>query len=171
MRGRRVVGGWVVAVLFAAVAVLPAVAHEGPVGSGEPVDAKLQSLDGGKLKLSDRRGAPLLLKLWATWCLPCREQAAVLHELSGELEQRGIAVLAVDMGEAKGLVEKFLADEPSDHPVALDRGQVLARLFEIPELPALVLLDAEGRVVGVRRGLARRDDVLALLGPATSSDG
>jgi len=152
----------------AALVVLGAGLAPGPAAgaadSADPVDAKLVAFGGAKMKLSDLRGQPLLLKLWATWCLPCREQARILHELAPELESRGVAVLAVDLGEAKGVVERFLADEPSAYPVALDRGQVLARLFDVPELPALVHLDAEGRLVGVHRGLAQREDVLSLLG-------
>lgn len=160
----------VVAVLAGVALVLAVVAAVGAgaplaASDGAPVDAKLRTLDGEKLRLSDLRGRPLLLELWATWCLPCREQSRVLHDLEPELEASGVRVLAVNLGEAPDLARSFLEERPTKFEVGLDRGRVLARLFDVPELPALVLLDAEGRTIGVHRGLAEREEVRALLAP------
>jgi thiol-disulfide isomerase/thioredoxin len=97
MRARRAVRTTAPLLLAAAlaataVATAPpaaggAMAAEGTAAadSGKPVEAKLDRLEGGRLRLSELRGRPVLLKLWATWCLPCRDQAAVLHELRDEL--------------------------------------------------------------------------------------
>lgn len=134
------------------------------VGAADgPVDAKLERLEGGKMKLSELRGQPVLLELWATWCQPCVEQAEILEGLRGELAERGIAVLAVDVGEAKGEVEDFLAEHPKEFPVLLDRGQVLARIFDVGELPALALLRADGTLATMREGLYQADELSALL--------
>jgi len=133
-----------------------------PLG-GKPLNAKLERLDGGKLKLSDLTGQPLLLELWATWCGPCRRQSEIVLGLEEELAARGIAVLAVNEGETSDLVESFVADHPGPFPVALDRWQAVATRLSIGDLPALVLLDASGRVAGIRSGLTERDELLALL--------
>jgi cytochrome c biogenesis protein CcmG, thiol:disulfide interchange protein DsbE len=130
---------------------------------GKTVEAKLERLEGGRLRLSELRGAPLLLELWATWCLPCRDQARILHDLTDELTARGIAVLSVDEGESDKVVRRFLADHPGDFPVALDRLQLLADALGVGELPALALLDAGGELVELRPGLTRRDELLAML--------
>src|SRR5271170_5755823 len=37
--------------------------------------------DGGKLTLADFKGRPILLNLWATWCIPCREEMPALDRL------------------------------------------------------------------------------------------
>lgn len=144
--------------------VFPSPALAAGKGSpARPLEAKLERLDGSKLRLSELRGQPVLLELWATWCLPCREQAAVVHDLAGELSDRGVRVLAVDEGERPKLVRKYLADHPSSSEVVLDPYQVVSGLLEVGKLPALALLDGDGKVIGVREGLMRGDGVLELL--------
>jgi thiol-disulfide isomerase/thioredoxin len=151
--------------LLAAASVAPSFAAAGG-GADKPLEVKLDRLDGGRLRLSELRGKPVLLKLWATWCLPCRDQARILHDLRDELSARGFAVYAVDEAEAPKVVREFLAGEPSDFPVLLDRFQTLAKLLDVGELPDLAVLRADGTLAGVRHGLTKRDDVLALLGTA-----
>lgn len=56
-------------------------------------------LEGNKVKLAELRGSPILLELWASWCLPCREQAEIIQGLAEEFDQRGIEVYAVNVGE------------------------------------------------------------------------
>lgn len=141
-------------------AVLAAISAAGAAEG--PVDAKLERLEGGKVKLSELRGGPVLLELWATWCQPCLEQAEILESLGDELERRGISVLAVDMGESRSDVEAFVAEHPKAFPVVLDRSQALARILDVGELPALVLLRADGTPAALREGLHRRDELLDL---------
>jgi cytochrome c biogenesis protein CcmG, thiol:disulfide interchange protein DsbE len=145
----------------AVAAEAPGMAPSGAVGKS--LEAKLERLEGERLRLSELRGAPLLLELWATWCLPCQDQARILADLAAELSGRGIAVLAVDEGESDKVVRRFLAAHPSHFPVALDRLQVVADQLGVGELPALALLDADGKVVDLRLGLTQRDDILTLI--------
>ena len=140
-----------------------AIAAEAPEGAREPFEAKLQRLEGGKIRLEELRGAPVLLELWTTWCLPCREQARIVHELGAELVARDVVVLSVNQGEARVVVEEFVEDQPSAATVTLDQRQVIASRLGIGELPALVLLDRDGAVVAVRQGLTSPDGIVALL--------
>jgi thiol-disulfide isomerase/thioredoxin len=155
---------WLLALLVAALLPPLAVrAADAAAGPTAPLEGKLERLEGGKLRLSELRGHPLLLELWATWCAPCHEQARIVDELAPELADRGIAVLAVDVGEPPKVVREFLATRPRPFPVALDRLQELAARLDVVELPVLALLDGAGRVAGMHSGLAKRDEVLALL--------
>lgn len=133
-----------------------------PLGS-KPLDGKLESIEGEKIRLSKLRGEPLFLELWATWCLPCRAQAKVVDSLSEDFSRLGVQVLSVNEGEERSLVESFLADTPSKYPVVLDRWQVVANQLQAEQLPTLVLLDAEGVVVALRVGMTSREDVLEML--------
>lgn len=124
-----------------------------------PLDATFRKPEGGTERLSDHRGSRLLLDLWATWCLPCRQQSQILHTLAEDLEQQKVKVLAVNVGQGPRLVLDFLSRTPSPHPVLLDRGQQVSSLLGIRELPALVLLREDGTVAGVRTGLVERKDL------------
>jgi cytochrome c biogenesis protein CcmG, thiol:disulfide interchange protein DsbE len=161
-RRRRAAAALVLSVAAAALwaAAVSAAAAPAPA---EPLEAKLVRLEGGRLQLSELRGQPVLLDLWATWCLPCRQQAQIVGELAAELAGRSVAVLAVNQGEGEKVVQKYLAQHPSHYPVVLDRGQVVSARLQVNELPALVLLDRDGRVAGLRLGLTQRGDLLSLL--------
>jgi thioredoxin-like negative regulator of GroEL len=130
----------------------------------KPLDAKLQRLDGTKVTLAELRGTPVLLDLWATWCLPCREQAEILRGMEAQLAERGVHVFAVNVAEEESLVATFLGREPSHYPVLLDRRQTIATRLQLGELPALVLLAPDGTVAGSVLGLSRSEQVLDLLG-------
>lgn len=146
----------------------PAWAGEWP--QDKPLDAKLGRLEGGKVKLSELRGQPLLLKLWATWCIPCRQQAEILDSLEGVLTERGIATYAVDVGEKNDAVRGFLGRNPSRFPVLLDKYLVLNSKLKVRSLPTLVLLRADGTVAATAVGVTPRERVIELLdqlaGPA-----
>jgi len=153
----------------------PAPNAEAPESTTElpskPLEAKLERLSGERFRLSELRGRPLLLELWATWCLPCQEQARIVGELADELAARGVAVLALSQGEEADTVRPFVERQPSHFPVALDRRQLVSAALDIGELPALVLLDAAGKPLAVRLGLTQRPDLLSLLAtldPASS---
>jgi thiol-disulfide isomerase/thioredoxin len=167
---RRVAAALVLLAPLCGAPPSPAAAADGGA-TRRPLAAKLERLDGTKLRLSERRGQPLLLDLWATWCRPCREQAAVLRDASSELSSRGVAVLAINEGERVKLVREFLAQHPPHFEIALDRDQVVLVRLEVVELPALVLLDAEGKVVGLRKGVTRRDGLLELLSAVRTDAG
>lgn len=146
--------------------VISALSVAAPVAraADKPLEAKLVDIDGKRVKLSELRGKPVLLDLWATWCLPCREQTQILHDLADFFAERGIAVYSVDEGEDPEKVEKHLESSPSAFPVLLDRSQAIANKMEIGELPALVLLRADGTIAGLALGVTRQEGIEEMLG-------
>ena len=60
---------------------------------GKPAPAfTLESLDGAQVSLASLQGRPVVLNFWASWCVPCREEAPLFRELGerrgGEPERR-----------------------------------------------------------------------------------
>jgi len=129
----------------------------------EPLDAQLPRLAGGELRLAELRGGRVLLELWATWCEPCRTQAQILRATAGELDRAGIVVIAVNVGESRRTVERYLADASPHAEVVLDRGQRLAQRLGVGALPALALLREDGTVAAVREGLVSSEALVELL--------
>lgn len=158
-RGRRSVWALGLVVAVAAVLVGPVAAD----GRDRPLDAKLVRSEGGKVRLSEVRGRPVLLELWASWCLPCREQTEILEGLGEVLATRGIDVYAVNVGETPETVRAHQAREQSAFPVWLDRVQAIPTRLGIERLPALVLLAPDGTVAARAVGVTRREKVLELL--------
>jgi thiol-disulfide isomerase/thioredoxin len=138
--------------------------------AGEPAPATaFEDPQGGRVSLSDFRGRPLLVNLWATWCAPCVIEMPTLDSLA-EREDGRIQVLAVSQdsdGRAKvdGFFaeRKFAALEPY-----LDPGLGLMAELGVDTLPTTILFNGEGREVWRMTGIAdwRSADSAALIGEA-----
>jgi thiol-disulfide isomerase/thioredoxin len=112
----------------------------------------LDSLDGGRISLSDHLGRPVLVNFWATWCAPCVEEMPLLAGAAAQYRDAGLVVLLVDVGEETRLVEDFVAEHGLDLPVALDMNSETSYDYRVSGYPTSVLIDRAGRVVDVRRG-------------------
>src|SRR3982074_947669 len=57
--------------------------------------------EGTKASLGDFKGRTFLLNLWATWCLPCRQEMPALDRLQGMFGSKDFAVVAVNIDTAR----------------------------------------------------------------------
>src|SRR6202051_481510 len=77
---------WVCCILVLCLLGTAAEAAEktpGQLQIGESLrDATLQGLNGSPRKLSEFRGKPLIINMWASWCGPCRAEMASLERLA-----------------------------------------------------------------------------------------
>lgn len=124
-------------------------------------DFDLPRLGGGRVRLQELRGKPVLLHFTATWCPYCREEIAAIAAIASEVGERA-AVVLVDVKEGEERWRAFGALEaPLDAavgPIVLldDDGAVSARYapprarpyLERDEVPlgGTILIDAEGVV-------------------------
>src|SRR3989442_10815809 len=116
--------GWAIG-LSAAVTLLGALgwglshpANKPPksiVGQQAP-DLTIQALQGGEVKLSSLRGTALVVNFWASWCVPCRQEAPVLN--SGARERAGrVQFLGVDIQDTDQAARTYQAEVQSPYPV------------------------------------------------------
>jgi thiol-disulfide isomerase/thioredoxin len=147
------------------------------VPSAQPVPAPEVSLadpTGQTVELSELRGKPVLINLWATWCEPCLREMPSLERLQSRLGER-IAVLAVseDRGGNK-TVEPFIAKLGlKSVKIYIDPKSEVGQAFGARGLPTSFLIDREGKVRGRVEGAAEWDSpkILGVLEPLLSGDG
>lgn len=110
---------------------------------------KLPDLDGQVHDLAELRGKVVLINFWATWCPPCRREMPSLERLRQRLADRGLAVVAVDVGEDADTVFSFTGQlEPAPaFPLLLDRDSRAMQAWKVKGLPTTFVVDAQGRVV------------------------
>lgn len=118
-------------------------------GASSPLwQSQFETPDGRALRLSDYRGAPLLVNFWASWCVPCVKELPLLDRFSREFAAQGWRVvgLAVDNAPA---VKAFLARQGVGFDVGITGfgGADLARALGNPSgaLPYTCVFDAMGR--------------------------
>ena len=104
------------------------------------------SLEGARVDLRDLRGRVVIVNFWATWCEPCREEMPSLERLRDKLAGKPFAILAVNYGESREKVAKFLEREMVSLPVVLDTQKDVARAWDVGGLPMTFVVDAKGHV-------------------------
>ena len=114
------------------------------------------NLQGKGLTLSDFKGKPVIINLWATWCAPCKREMPSLDQLQSQLGDK-IAVVAIseDLAGAK-IVEPFLAKLTlGSLKRYVDPKNTVGQAFDVRGLPTSIVIDKEGKVVGIVEGEAK----------------
>lgn len=134
-----------------------------PEERGRPVDLSGTTLDGERLDLADLRGEEVVLHVWGSWCVPCREDLADLAAVAPTLGARivGLDVRDTSRQNARAAVRSYDVPYPSIELGETDLGSVpgLARLGTVAA-PTTIVLDTEGRVATVISGRLPRPGLL-----------
>ena len=109
------------------------------------------------------KGKVVLLQFWATWCQYCRREQPLVDSLEAEFKDKGLIVLAIDVGESKKTVKKYLAANPRDCRIVLNEDTNLAAMYAASSYPIYVVIDREGNIAGIQRGAAGEDALRHLL--------
>ena len=128
-------------------------------GSGEAPEVgklapkfQLPNLDGQSVSLSDLRGKPLLVNFWASWCQPCIYEMPFMQEIYQEWSDRGLVLLAINVGESPSQVRGFMESQDFSFPVLLDvKGNAAAR-YNVRGIPATFIIDKDGIIQDIRVG-------------------
>ena len=117
-------------------------------------DLVLNDLKSNPVNLSALTGKPAILFFWTTWCPYCRAELKVLNKMYPQMEKEGLAVFAVDVGEAGYKVERFLKDNPLlNIKILLDQEGKAAENYELNGVPTYIFINKEGKVVSVEHSL------------------
>ncbi len=109
-------------------------------------DFRLQDLNGQEVLLSSLRGRPVLLNFWASWCGPCREEMPFIQQVFEDKKwtDRGLMILAVNIGENPATVAKFMKDFDLTFTALTDTTQSVAKMYNIRSIPTTILIGKDG---------------------------
>jgi peroxiredoxin len=109
----------------------------------------LAGLNGEKVQLKALKGKIIFLNFWATWCGPCKEEMPSMEALYQHCKERDFVLLAIsiDYGGPEP-VRKFIEKNRYHFPVLLDPAGKTLDLFEINKIPATLIIDKNGKMIG-----------------------
>jgi cytochrome c biogenesis protein CcmG/thiol:disulfide interchange protein DsbE len=121
--------------------------HAPGVGAMAPAFT-LRRLEGpGKVSLASYRGKPVVLNFWASWCQPCKSEAAVLERDWSSYESRGIVFLGVDYHDLASDARRFVSAHSLTFPMLEDGSGKVTGSYGISQVPETYVLNRKGRVV------------------------
>ncbi len=121
------------------------------VGSEAP-DFELVDLNGDMHRLSDYKGQGVLLNFWGTWCEPCKREFPAIERQYKSFESQGVHVLAVNIAQSEFEVKNYVKSMNMTFPVAIDPTKSVMEAYNVTNLPATILVNAEGQIEKIVTG-------------------
>jgi len=112
------------------------------------------------------KGKVVLFEFWTTWCPYCADEATIVDNLGKEFAEKGLLVLAVDVGESKKTVKRYLDAHPRNCKIVFMEDTNLAAMYAATVYPIYVVVDREGNIVATQRGASGERGLRRLLGRA-----
>jgi thiol-disulfide isomerase/thioredoxin len=112
------------------------------------------SLDGKVYTSEELRGKVVVLDFWATWCGPCKRSMPITEKLHQDYKDKGLVLLAIDVGEKRETVEKFMLTKPFTSPVIMGDEAGMATAYSVNLFPTFVVIGPDGKVLSHQFGFS-----------------
>jgi len=118
---------------------------------------------GEKFTNESIKGKVVLLEFWTTWCGYCADEADFVDKIGRDFTGKGLILLAIDVGESKKTVKKYLEQHPRTCKIVYMEDTNLAAMYAATVYPIYVVIDRDGNVAGTQRGAAGEEALKRLL--------
>jgi cytochrome c biogenesis protein CcmG, thiol:disulfide interchange protein DsbE len=151
---------WLVtALIYAAVAGLLLLlgwglmkVNSGQVDSGMAPDFTLTSFDGETITLSELRGQVVIVNFWASWCPPCREEAAYLEATWRKYQDRGVVFIGVDYADTESKALAYIVEFDITYFNGPDIGTRISQAYRMGGVPETYFVAKNGELRGMHIG-------------------
>jgi cytochrome c biogenesis protein CcmG, thiol:disulfide interchange protein DsbE len=136
---------------------------DGSIAKGERVPAPAFTLPvltstqglpatGQNLTLTQLHGHPVVLNIWASWCVPCTDEAPILQSIWDRYRQQGVYVLGVDVKDLTGDALGFHHQYGLTFPTVRDGEGNIEGPYGTTGVPESFIIDRQGRIAAALRG-------------------
>lgn len=114
--------------------------------------ASLDGLNTGDRPLSDYRGRPLIINVWASWCGPCRAEMGSLERLAQRYNGEAFNIIGISIDDYRNRATAFIDQAELSFANYIDHNLFMETMLGATTIPLTVLVDADGRVLMKVRG-------------------
>jgi len=112
-----------------------------------PPSITLASLNGIPIRIPENvQGKVVILHFWQIGCSSCRLEMPAIDKLYKQYKQKGLEVLAVNVGQSKKDVKAFAGELGVSYPLLIDERKDVAALYGVTDVPRTYVLDRKGTV-------------------------
>jgi peroxiredoxin len=117
-----------------------------------PVEVRLQDINGTSVDISDFRGKIVFLNFWATWCPTCVVEMPAMEKLYRKLKVKDFAMVTISIQDSVAAVKEFFDKNNLTFTALLDSFGNTVPAFGIRAIPTTFILDKAGRIIGLVTG-------------------
>lgn len=127
---------------------------EAKISLGDPAPDKVLPVLGapGRGSIAEYRGRWVLVNLWASWCIPCRQEAPVLDRFARRYRKRDVTVLGINVQDNSDDALAFLRENDVRYPQLRSIGDERSAAFGSTGVPENFLVDPQGKLALIWRG-------------------
>ena len=119
-----------------------------PVERGAAPQFSIPMFDGGTFSLAKQRGKVVVVNFWASWCVPCRDEAPVLESTWRKYKDRGVVFVGVDYVDTDKEALAFIKEFNITYPNGPDIGTETSHKYRIQGVPETYFVGKDGNLYG-----------------------
>ena len=110
-------------------------------------DFSMTTFSGQPFSLQSQRGKVVVLNFWASWCVPCQQEAATLESSWQRYQSAGVVFAGVDIKDTPDAARTFLQRYAATYPNGFDANKQIYIDYGVYGLPETFVIDAQGNVI------------------------
>lgn len=125
-------------------------------GTVNAPDFTIKLNDDTSFTLSQKKGKPVFLHFWATWCPPCIRELPHMQKLYTQLveSKSNLEFIAVCISDTTQNRDTFMKKNNYNFPCGLDEtGNLVASKYNVSGIPTSVLISADGKLLKINVGM------------------
>lgn len=119
----------------------------------------LYDLNGNEITLNNYLGKKVFVNFWASWCEPCKAEMPAIEKIYQEYKDKDLVILAINIGENKKTVERFITDNKYNFQVLLDPKGKIAEEYNVSAIPVSYFINENGDIVNRRVGSMKFEEM------------